>query len=51
MPPPSIYRWIKTDCGRARYADLAARPGVWAQLRLRWFVLAAALRDWSLPPR
>lgn len=51
MPPPSIQRWIKTDCGRARYDELAARSGVWAQLRLRWFVLAAALRDWRLPPR
>ena len=52
MPPaPPIHRWIKTDCGRARYDELAGRSGVWAQLRLSWFVLAAALRDWHLPPR
>jgi hypothetical protein len=51
MPPLSIQRWIKTDCGRARYDELAGRSGVWAQLRLSWFVLAAALRDWHLPPR
>lgn len=51
MPPPSICRWIKTDCGRARYDDLAARSGASAQLRLCWFVLVAALRDWFLPAR
>jgi hypothetical protein len=42
-------RWIKTDCGRAQYAELASRPGALARLRLAWFVLIAALRDWRLP--
>ncbi|MFN7900480.1 MAG: hypothetical protein ACK5N0_12595 [Synechococcaceae cyanobacterium] len=51
MPPPSIRRWIKTDCGRARYVELAGRTGLWAKLRLWWFVMAAALRDGPLPPR
>ena len=51
MAPPPIQRWIKTDCGRARYDALAGRRGVWAKLRLSWFVLVAALRDWPLPPR
>ena len=49
MQQPTIHRWIKTECGRAKYADLAARPGVLARLRLGWFVLIAALRDWQLP--
>ena len=50
MPPaPPIHRWIKTDCGRAKYAGLAARRGPGARLRLGWFVLIAALRDWRLP--
>jgi len=44
------WRWIKTDCGRAKYSELAARPGPWARLRLAWFVLVAAIRDWRLPP-
>ena len=44
-----LHRWIKTDCGRAKLADLAARPGVLARLRLGWFVLIAAIRDWPLP--
>jgi hypothetical protein len=42
---PAAYRWIKTECGRAKYSELAARPGPWARLRLRWFVLIAAIRD------
>ncbi|MCP9916284.1 hypothetical protein [Cyanobium sp. ATX 6F1] len=47
-PPPAVFRWIKTECGRAQYSDLAARPGPLARLRLAWFVLIAALRDWPL---
>ena len=49
MTNPLLHRWIKTDCGRSKYADLAARPGLPAKLRLGWFVLIASLRDWSLP--
>lgn len=50
-PPPAwVLRWIKTDCGRAKYSQLAAVPGAWARLRLGWFVLIAALRDAPLPP-
>jgi len=47
--PSAIHRWIKTECGRAKYADLAQRPGPIARLRLGWFVLIATLRDWRLP--
>ena len=49
MEQPPIHRWIKTECGRAMYAVLATRPGLPARLRLAWFVLIAALRDWRLP--
>jgi hypothetical protein len=48
MAAPPIHRWIKTECGRAKYADLAARPGALARVRLAWFVAIAALRDWRL---
>lgn len=41
-------RCIKTECGRAKYAELASRPGPLARLRLGWFMLIAALRDWHL---
>jgi hypothetical protein len=46
---PAAWRWIRTDCGRAKYQELAARPGWLARLRLAWFVLIAALRDLRLP--
>ena len=49
MSQPAVHRWIKTECGRAKYTDLAQRPGHLAKLRLGWFVLIAALRDWRLP--
>ena len=45
----NAHQWIKTDCGRAKYADLSTRRGPAAKLRLGWFVLIASLRDWSLP--
>ena len=47
---PLIHRWIKTDCGRAKYAELAARPGAIGKLRLAWFVVIAAIRDAQLNP-
>jgi hypothetical protein len=47
-PQPQAYRWIKTECGRAKYDQLAAQQGLLAKLRLAWFVLIAALRDWRL---
>ena len=47
--PPALHRWIKTDCGRAKLADLQQRRGPIARVRLVWFILIAALRDWRLP--
>ena len=46
---PALHRWIKTDCGRAKLADLQQRRGPIARTRLAWFILIAALRDWRLP--
>jgi len=45
---PKVFRWIKTDCGRAKYADLSEKQGLWAKSRLIWFVLIAAVHDWPL---
>ena len=47
-PQPQAYRWIKTECGRAKYDQLAARQGLLARLRLAWFVLIAGIRDLQL---
>ena len=48
MNNTGIKRWIKTDCGRVKYSELAKRPGLAAKLRLGWFVLIAVLRDLPL---
>ncbi len=48
QPTPALHRWIKTDCGRAKLADLQNRRGPFSKPRLAWFVLIAALRDWKL---
>ena len=51
MAEPTAFRWIKTECGRAKYQELATRLGAAARVRLAWFVLIAALRDWPLPSK
>ena len=48
QPTPALHRWIKTDCGRAKLADLQQCTGPIARARLAWFILIAALRDWRL---
>jgi hypothetical protein len=49
LQPPSIPAGIRSACGRAKYLELASRPGLLARLRLAWFVAIATLRDRSLP--
>ena len=44
--PTVLHRWIKTECGRSKLADLQQRRGPIARVRLAWFILIAALRDW-----
>ena len=46
---PALHRWINTDCGRAKLAELQQRTGPANRVRLAWFILIAALRDWRLP--
>jgi uncharacterized protein YqeY len=40
--------WSRTAAQALGYRELAARPGALARLRLAWFVVIAALRDWPL---
>ncbi len=47
--PAPIPAGIRSACGRAKYQELAARPGLLARLRLAWFVLIAVIRDRNLP--
>ena len=49
--PADVARWIRTECGRAKFLELAGRTGPLARLRLAWFVLVGALRDLPLALR
>ncbi len=48
-PASAIPAGIRSACGRAKYLELAVRPGALARLRLAWFVAIATLRDRNLP--
>ena len=50
LPPsePVVFKWIKAECGRSKYMELASHKGIAARLRLIWFVLIAAIRDLRL---
>ncbi len=43
-----INRFIKTPCGRAKYAELESRKGILSRIRLFWFISLAAIRDWNI---
>jgi hypothetical protein len=45
----NFHHWVKTDCGRAKLAELQQRTGPANRVRLAWFILIASLRDWRLP--
>jgi hypothetical protein len=41
----TFHTLVKTECGRARLAELRARSGPFARLRLMWFLAIATVRD------
>ena len=43
-----IFSLIKTECGRAKYEILASKKGVFNRIRLYWFIVFAAIKDWNL---
>ena len=48
MDKLSIFSFIKTECGRAKYKILASKKGVLNRIRLYWFILFAIIEDWNL---
>ena len=48
MTKPIIFAVIKTECGRLKYNELASKKGFFARVRLYWFVIFAAIQDWSI---
>ena len=47
----SIYSFIKTECGQAKYKNLMSQKGFFSKIRLYWFIIFAILKDWNLPVR
>ena len=45
---PAIFSLIKTECGRAKYNELISRKGIYSKIRLLWFILIAAIKDWNV---
>tara|TARA_B100000700_G_C14604831_1_gene650831 strand:+ start:298 stop:510 length:213 start_codon:yes stop_codon:yes gene_type:complete len=48
MSNPKAFLFIKTECGRAKFGDLAKKTGLFAKIRLFWFIFFAAIKDWNL---
>ncbi|WP_269622017.1 hypothetical protein [Prochlorococcus marinus] len=48
MTKPFIYTLIKTDCGRAKYQEIASRKTFNSKLRLLWFIVIATIKDLTL---
>ncbi len=44
-----IFSFIKTQCGRVKYLELASKKGFIAKLRLGFFIIIATFRDWNIP--
>ncbi len=41
----SFHTLVKTECGRSQLAELQAKSGPFARLRLVWFLAIATVRD------
>lgn len=48
MTEPKIYNLIKTECGRAKFHELASRKSLISRIRLIWFILIAIIRDFNI---
>ena len=44
----TIFNFIKTPCGQAKYIELEANKTLLGKLRLLWFILIASIRDWNI---
>ncbi len=48
MTKKTVFNFIKTPCGQAKYIELAANKTLLGKLRLLWFILIASIRDWNI---
>tara|TARA_A100001234_G_scaffold189134_1_gene174614 strand:+ start:393 stop:545 length:153 start_codon:yes stop_codon:yes gene_type:complete len=48
MTKKTVFKYIKTACGQAKYIELEANKTFLGKLRLFWFILIASIRDWNV---
>ena len=48
LQPKIAHQFIKTECGRAKFSELSTKKGLFASIRLLWFILIASIKDWNL---
>ncbi len=48
MTKKTIFKYIKTSCGQAKYNELEANGTLLGKFRLLWFILIASIRDWNI---
>ena len=48
MTKKTVFNYIKTPCGQAKYIELEANKTLLGKLRLLWFILIASIRDWNI---
>ena len=44
----TVFNYIKTPCGQAKYIELESNKTLLGKLRLMQFVLIASIRDWNI---
>ena len=48
MTKKTIFNYIKTSCGQAKYIELEANKTLLGKVRLFWFIFIASIRDWNI---
>ena len=48
MTKKTVFKFIKTPCGQAKYIELEANKNLLGKLRLMWFILVASIRDLNI---
>ena len=48
MTKKTVFNFIKTPCGQAKYIELESNKTLLGKFRLLWFILIASIRDWNI---
>ena len=48
MKQKTVFKYIKTPCGQAKYKELESNKNILGKLRLIWFIIIASLKDWNI---